>query len=75
MANTLVNTLYPPQVETFQPAFKYTDDALVSFGISPYNAASDIQCAQISVVDQRNNENVLDADVGLDKLVGDTLWG
>lgn len=59
MADTLVNTLYPPMLDTFQPAFVYTDDALVSFSLSPFNAGSDINYIHISIVDQRNNENVL----------------
>lgn len=59
MADTLVNTLYPPQVETFQPAFVYTDDAAVTFSISPFNDVTDIHYIHVSVVDQRNNENVL----------------
>ena len=39
MAATLVNSLYPPFVETFMPAFVYNDSegAKVSFSISPYN--------------------------------------
>jgi hypothetical protein len=59
MADTLVNTLYPPAVETFQPAFVYTDGPVVTFSISPFNAASDIKYIHVSVTDQRNNENVL----------------
>lgn len=59
MADTLVNTLYPPVVETFQPAFLYTDSAVVSFSISPFNKAENIKYVHISVTDQRNNENVL----------------
>lgn len=59
MADTLVNTLYPPTVDTFQPAFVYTSDALVTFSLSPFNAGSDIQYVHVTVVDQRNNENVL----------------
>ena len=59
MADTLVNTLYPPVVETFQPAFVYTDSAVVTFSLSPFNSANDINYIHLSVVDQRNNENVL----------------
>lgn len=59
MADTLVNNLYPPAVETFQPAFRYTDPAYITFAISPFNAAPDIKYVHVSVTDQRNNENVL----------------
>ena len=59
MADTLVNTLYPPQVETFQPAFVYTDSAVITFSLSPFNVPGDIKYVHISVVDQRNNENAL----------------
>ena len=59
MADTLINTLYPPVMETFQPAFIYTDPAVITFSISPFNVASDINYVQLSIVDQRNNENVL----------------
>ena len=36
MATTL-NTLYPPQVETFMPSFCYNDSAKVWFNVSSYN--------------------------------------
>lgn len=59
MADTLVNNLYPPAVETFQPAFVYTDGPVITFSISPFNAAPEIRYVHVSVTDQRNNENVL----------------
>ena len=72
MADTLVNTLYPPSMETFQPAFIYTDAASVTFALSPYNSASDIKYVHISVVDQRNNENVL---MGFQEYNSSLGWG
>lgn len=65
MADTLVNNLYPPAVETFQPAFRYTDPAVITFSISPFNAALDIKYVHVSVTDQRNNENVLKGSVSM----------
>ena len=59
MAVTVVNILYPPLIETFQPAFVYNENAPITFSLSPFNAASDIHSIHISVVDQRNNSNVL----------------
>lgn len=60
MASTLVSTLYPPLVDTFMPAFVYTDDyAEVKFSISPYNTKDKIKYLHISVVDQTNNQSVL----------------
>ena len=59
MASTVVSTLYPPLVDTFQPAFIYTDSVLVTFSLSPFNSIADIKRVHVSVVDQRNNSNVL----------------
>lgn len=59
MADTLVNTLYPPVIETFQPAFLYDQSASITFSISGFNNAADIKKVHVSVVDQRNNSNVL----------------
>lgn len=59
MATTL-NTLYPPQVETFMPPFHYNDSAKVWFNISSYDEdmIDSIKFIHISMVDQRNNTNV-----------------
>lgn len=59
MAVTVINTLYPPLIETFQPAFLYNTSAPVTFSISPFNNAADIKRIHISIVDQRNNSSVL----------------
>lgn len=59
MADTVVNTLYPPLIETFQPAFLYDNPAIITFSLSPFNSISDITNIHVSVVDQRNNSNVL----------------
>ena len=59
MATTL-NTLYPPQVDTFMPSFCYNSSAKVWFNISSYNddKLDLIKFIHISMVDQRNNKNV-----------------
>lgn len=59
MATTL-NTIYPPQVETFMPSFCYNDSAEVWFNISSYSEdmIDNIKFIHISMVDQRNNTNV-----------------
>ena len=57
---TILNTIYPPQVETFMPSFCYNDSAKVWFNISSYNEdmINKIKFIHISMVDQRNNVNV-----------------
>ena len=59
MATTLT-TLYPPQVETFMPSFCYNTPAKVWFNISSYDKSkiNQIKYIHISMVDQRNNQNV-----------------
>lgn len=67
MANQL-NTLYPPQIATFMPAFARTQttstgvvatDAVVYYSLSPYNEVTSIKYIHVSVVDQKTNENAL----------------
>lgn len=61
MATTLVNTLYPPLVDTFMPAFVYTsEEAYVVFSLSPYNTPEMINKIHVSLVDQKTNEYVLE---------------
>ena len=57
MANIL-NTLYPPLVDTFQSPFIYTKDAEVFFTISPYNSYKEIKKIHITLVNQKTNQNV-----------------
>ncbi len=59
MAVTMINTLYPPVIETFQPAFVCTESAPITFSLSAFNIIQDIKKIHVSVVDQRNNTNVL----------------
>lgn len=65
MASTLVSTLYPPQVDTFMPAFINTQSAEIKFSISPYNNLEDIKHLHITVVDNNSNQSVLQStDLG-----------
>lgn len=59
MAVSMMNNLFPPIVETYQPAFIYNTPAKISFSISPYNSTNNIRYLHVSLVDQRNNENAL----------------
>lgn len=62
MATTL-STIYPPQVETFMPSFCYNEPAVIWFKISSYNEdiKNKIKYIHVSIVDQRNNQNVLES--------------
>lgn len=59
MPGNLLNTIYPPQVNTFMPAFVNTQDAYIYFSLSPYNDTSEIKRVHISVTNQLTNENAL----------------
>lgn len=56
----VLNTIYPPQVATFMPSFRYDQSATIWFDISHYNddMISKIKYIHVSMVDQRNNQNV-----------------
>ena len=62
---TVASTLYPPQVETFMPAFVYTDAVKIYFSISTFNSKTDIKKVHISVVDQKTNINALNDSLGI----------
>lgn len=64
MANVL-NTLFPPVVSTFMPAFKEGEPAKVYFSFSPLSNSEAVEVIQVSVVDQRNNQNALVDTTGL----------
>lgn len=54
---TVSNTLYPPIVSTYMPAFPYNENAVIYFSISTFNKPTDIEYVHVSLVDQRTNEN------------------
>ena len=56
---TVLSTLYPPLIGTFQPAFEYDDGPEITFTISNYNSFLEIEHLHISLVNQKTNQNVL----------------
>lgn len=61
---TVVNTLYPPLVETYMPAFLDTaKEAVISFSLSPYNTPETITKIHVSLVDKATNQSVLKGKV------------
>ena len=58
MAN-IINTLYPPLIDTFMPAFPYNEKVTVYFSISPYNSSNNITYVHVTLVNQKTNQNVL----------------
>ena len=56
---TVLSTLYPPLIGTFQPAFEYDDGPEISFTISNYNSYLNIQHLHVSLVNQKTNQNAL----------------
>ena len=54
---TVLNTLYPPLIDTFMPAFLTEGPATVTFSISPYNIAEGISRIHVSLVSQQTNLN------------------
>lgn len=77
MPGTFTNTLYPPQVDTFMPAFvgRYLDSSespnaadpvvYISYSLSPYNHLKDIKRVHVSLVDQKTNSNALKNATGI----------
>ena len=58
MANA-INTLFPPIVSTFMPAIKEGESVKVYFSYSPFSGKEDAQVVQVSVVNQKSNQNAL----------------
>lgn len=65
MPGNLKNTLMPPQISTFLPAFVNTTDAIIYFSLSPFNTSSEIQRVHVSLQNQVNNENALKNSSGI----------
>lgn len=57
---TVLNTLYPPEIASFMPAFRYDQEASIWFDISSYDEdmLKNIKFVHVSMVDQRNNQNI-----------------
>ena len=62
---TVVSTLYPPQVETFMPAFPYNEAVRVYFSLSVFDSVNDIKRVHVSVVNQKTNKNALATPLGI----------
>lgn len=62
---TVINTLYPPQISTFMPAFVNTEPAKIFFSLSSFNSETMIHRIQVSVVDQKTNTNCLKSISGI----------
>lgn len=74
---TIVNTLYPPVMPTFAPAFVNTTDVRVYYSLSPYNEYTKIQRVHIAIINQKNNETALNNINGIitQELKYDTVKG
>ena len=66
MADPITSNLYPPIVETFMPAFT-ADNCKIYFELSDFNTIADINTnlIQVSVRNQKNNENSLKNSSGI----------
>lgn len=54
--DNVLNTLFPPTISTFLPAFVNTSSAIIYFSLSPYNSSSEIKRVHVSLTNQLNNE-------------------
>lgn len=57
--STTTSNLYPPILPDTLPAFVRTTNCRIYFSLSMYNAASDIQNVQISLINQNTNASAL----------------
>lgn len=67
------NNLYPPLVDTYMPAFIYTDGCRVYFSISRYNSLSEmhhpgtdvntVNAVQVVVQNQKTNQSMLNQEL------------
>jgi hypothetical protein len=64
MANTS-NTLYPPIVSTFMPAFVKDTPAVIYYSISNFNSASSIKYIHYTLRSQKTNLNCLNVASGI----------
>ena len=54
-------TLFPPILKDTQPAFINTGSCRIYFNLSQFNSLDEIRHAQITVINQKNNKNVLNS--------------
>ena len=62
---TVINTLYPPVVNSFAPAFVNTTNPRIYFSLSPYNSISEIKKVHLSITNQESNSSVLSDPIGI----------
>lgn len=70
---TILNTLYPPLIDTFMPAFPNTDMAVAHFTVSPYNSPYDIQYLHVTLVNQKTNKNAFSTEANTETPAGTAL--
>ena len=58
----VTNTLYPPILDTYMPAFIKTEACRIYFTISDYNSVNNIKYIQLAVNNQYTNASMLDAE-------------
>ena len=56
---TTYTTLYPPQIDTYAPAFLMSEGVVLTLRVSPYDSFSDLSKIHLSLVNMSTNENVL----------------
>ena len=59
MAISTINSLFPPYIDSFMPAFNKEGSAKVYFSLSSYNSLDDIKFIHVSLTSQLTNENAL----------------
>ena len=58
---TVLNTLYPPSLQSSMPTFPYNQDATIYFSVNSYTRVKDIKYIQVSIVSQKTNRSVFQA--------------
>ena len=59
------STLFPPIVKDTMPAFVRTQPCRIYFSLSSFNVRADITHAQVTVINQNNNQNALTRRLGI----------
>ena len=62
---SLIGTLYPPVIDTFMPAFIYTEGVRVYYSLPSYGDLNNINLLHITVTDQETNQNALKNNAGI----------
>lgn len=58
---TVLNTLYPPTIQSSMPTFPYNQDVNLFFSVSSYTNVKDIEYIHVSIVSQKTNRSVFQA--------------